>query len=57
MPNLRQSRPDSGLGVQVKVFDTLQVVPASLGSGMPGGEVGRDHLETLFTCKLDEENS
>jgi len=31
--HIRQSRPDSGLGFQVKVLDTLQGVPSSLGSG------------------------
>ena len=33
MPQLRQPRPDSGLGFQVKVLHTFQVVPASLGTG------------------------
>ena len=30
----RQSRPDSGLGFQVKVLNTFQGVPSSLGSGL-----------------------
>ena len=30
---MRQSRPDTGLGLQVNKFETLQVVPSSLGSG------------------------
>ena len=30
--HIRQSRPDSGLGFQVKVRKTFQVVPYSLGS-------------------------
>jgi len=33
MAHMRQSRPDSGLGFQVKVLRTIQVVAASLGSG------------------------
>ena len=36
---IRQSRPDSGLGlslVQVKVFKPFDVFPFSLGSGPPG---------------------
>ena len=33
MAHTRQSRPDSGLGFQVKVLKTFQVVPSSLGSG------------------------
>ena len=37
MAHTRQSRPDSGLGLQVKVLHTVQVVPSSLG-----GQVGRD---------------
>jgi len=28
-----QSRPDSGLGFQVKIFNSFQVDPASLGGG------------------------
>ena len=31
MEHVRQSRPDSGLGVQTKVLDTFYVVPSSLG--------------------------
>ena len=33
MAHIRQSRPDYGLGFQVKVLRTFQVVPFSLGSG------------------------
>ena len=33
MAHVRQSRPDYGLGFQVKVLKTRQVVPSSLGSG------------------------
>jgi hypothetical protein len=31
LAHIRQSRPDSGLGFQVKVLQTFQVVPSSLG--------------------------
>jgi len=33
MPHITQSRPDSGLVFQVKVRETLKVVPSLLGSG------------------------
>ena len=33
MAHIRQSRPDSGLGLHVKVLQPFQVVSASLGSG------------------------
>ena len=33
MAHIRQSRSDSGLGVQMKVLRTLSVVPSSLGNG------------------------
>ena len=39
MAQIRQSRPDSGLGFQVKVLETFQDVPSSLGNG-----------ERLITC-------
>ena len=35
MAHVRQSRPDYGLGFQVKVLKPFQVVPSSLGSGRP----------------------
>ena len=31
-PHVRQSSPDSGVGLQVKVLQLFQVVPFSLGS-------------------------
>ena len=31
--NIRQSTPESGLAFQVKVIETFEVVPFSLGSG------------------------
>ena len=33
MAHVRQSGPDSGLGIEVKVLDTVCVVACSLGSG------------------------
>ena len=33
MAHIRQSRPDSGLGLLVQVLKSFQVVPSSLGSG------------------------
>jgi len=33
MARMRQSRPDSGLGLKNEVFKTFSVVPISLGSG------------------------
>ena len=33
MAHIRQTRPDSGLGFQVKVLDNFRVDPSSLGSG------------------------
>ena len=33
MAYIRQSRPDSGLGFQVKVVEAFQLVLSSLGSG------------------------
>ena len=41
MAHIRQSRPDSGLGFQVRVLKTLQDVPSLLGSGC--GVCGRVH--------------
>jgi hypothetical protein len=34
MARIRQSRPDSGLGFQVKVLNTCKLVPSSLASGI-----------------------
>ena len=33
MPHIRQSRPDYGVGVQVKAYRIVRGVPSSLGSG------------------------
>ena len=33
MAHVRQSRPDSGLGFQIKMLATFEIVPNSLGSG------------------------
>ena len=47
MAHVKQSRPDSGHGFQVKVLKIFQVVPSSLGIGpsvQPGLSIGvRDH--------------
>ena len=37
---ISQSRPDSGLGFQVKVLKIFKGVPSSLGSGLLGGGGG-----------------
>ena len=43
MAHIRQSRPDSGLGFQVEVFKTFQLVTCSLGSrGAGKGRKGGD---------------
>ena len=34
MAHTRQSRPDSGLGLQVNVLHTVEVVPSSLGGAL-----------------------
>jgi hypothetical protein len=34
MAQITQSRPDSSLGFQVKVFKLVEIVPSSLESGM-----------------------
>ena len=49
MAHTRQSRPDSGLGFQVKLVKPYQVVPSLLGSGKYSSHVrlmdeGRPHL-------------
>ena len=40
MAHIRQSTPDFGLGRQVKVAETFQLVPSSLGSGRPTEAMG-----------------
>ena len=49
---VRQSRPDYGLGFQVKVLSTFQVVPSSLCSG-GGGEVVFAHLPPHRDLDID----
>ena len=47
----RQSRPDSGLGFQVKVLTTFVVVPSSLGSGRRGsGSEAGSYLRHIYGC-------
>ena len=41
MAHIRQSRPDSGLGFQVKVLKACYVVPSWLGRGVTVAEVSR----------------
>ena len=41
MANIKQSKPDSGLGIQVKALNTCQAVPSSLGSSGQSGRVLR----------------
>jgi len=51
---IRQSRPDSGLGCQVKVREPFQVVPSSLGSGETcwGAVASRDQRQTQVPTLL-----
>ena len=65
MAHTRQSRPDSGLGSQVKVFDNFEVVPSSLGSvkvfdyhigwaeiDRGGARIPEVVVTTLVSCEL-----
>jgi len=45
MANIRLSRPDSGLGFEVKVLKPFQVVPSSLGSGLLRAKVSDLQME------------
>ena len=45
MAHIRQSRPDSGLGFQVKGLVTFQAVPSSLGSGRSIPEPAQNHVQ------------
>ena len=47
MAHKKQSRPDHGLGFQVKVRETLEVAPSSLRSGLPCSK-GAWHVNTLL---------
>ena len=49
MAQIRQLRPDYGLGVQAKVRKTLQVVPSSLGSG---SHKSGTHFESQLEANL-----
>ena len=44
MEQIRQLRPDSGLGFQVKALKTLYGVPSSLGRGGNRGRLGRERV-------------
>jgi len=50
----RQSRPDSGLGFQVKVLKAFQVVTSSLGSGI-SKSVWRVKMEALSLSPFEAE--
>jgi len=50
MAHIRQSRPDSGPGVQVKALDTVQVFPSSLDSG-PGVVGGSQTFGSLISMR------
>ena len=49
--HIRQSRPDSGLDIQVKVLKTLQSVPSSLGNGMRSGPRAAPPVSRLVTSE------
>ena len=49
---IRQSRPDSGLGFQVEVLGTLYGVASSLGSGMTNDMAQRERESALFIDNL-----
>ena len=42
MAHVRQSRPDSGLGAQVKALEPFSAVPPALGSGWQNREGERE---------------
>ena len=51
MAHVRQSRPDSGLGFQVKDLESFQDVPSSLGSDtfQQGGRFSEDESPCRMT--------
>ena len=56
MARRRQSRPDSGLGLQVKVIQPSKVVPSALGNGLLVGKiVGAALTTTSGVVPLDRE--
>ena len=48
MAHVRQSRPDSGLGFQVKVLEAFQGVPSSLKSGLKTNDPKHETLSRLL---------
>ena len=52
MAHVRQSRPDSGLGFQVKAIESFQVVPFSLGSEQ-GVRGGGTNVSAPYICPAD----
>ena len=59
MAHIRQSRPDSCLGFQVKALDTFQGVPSSLGSGYPQRRQppGRSPRQSSLSVSSSQEES
>jgi len=53
MAHISQSRPDSGLGLQVKVLKTLQGVSSSLCSGRGAGPGGSSADRSLAAGNVD----
>ena len=53
MAHVRQSRPDSGLGFQIKVLKTLYVVPLLLEIGTAEGRDGSEDHISAYLARLD----
>jgi len=53
MAHIRQSRPGSGIGFQVKVLEPFQDVLSSLGRGFQGFFQDRDETCRIFSKSLD----
>ena len=51
MAHVRQSRPDSGLGFQIKVLETFLVVPSSL-EPCPDSQGANERLTSGVTSPL-----
>ena len=55
MARMRQSRLDFGLGIQVEVLETFEVVPSSLRSG-PGNPEPRTYRILLLKIKHKDQD-
>ena len=56
MEHIRQSRPDSGLGLQGKLLKNFEIVSSSLGSGCSRenlAEAGERHFHTSLIVIVD----